>query len=103
MPRTVDHIVETHRIARERRANRQPIWKHTVNLADVFHNDELTFERSRDRIVGILRGHRWAKDNHLLVDLLEELADTTTVDEFNEVWDVIYDEADYDRVWIRTI
>ena len=33
-------------------------------------------------------------------ELVDELADTTEEDDLNIVLDAIYDEADYDRVWI---
>lgn len=80
-------------------------WKYNINLKDVFHNDQLTFEQSRDAIVSRLRRSAWFKSKGEFDDLpqlVEELADTTDVNEFDEVWDSIYNEADADRAWIVT-
>ena len=83
-----------------------PQWKMTIDLSAVFHNDTMTFEERRDRIVEILRGSRWVKNTDgALNDLpavVDELAETVDVDEFDSVWDAIYDRADDDRVWIKT-
>jgi hypothetical protein len=110
MPRTAEHIVACHQHARARVAAGQPVWEHTINLAGVFHNEDLTFEERRDRIVDVIRASTWYKNRvegtnvfDVLYELVDELADTTTGDEFNVVWDAVYDEADYDRVWIKTV
>ncbi len=110
MPRTVDHIVETHRVAQARRDVGQPIWAHRIDVSHVFHNEDMTFEQRRDAIVRILRASPWLREDtgnlmHLwtLQELVDELAETRDGDEFDGPWDALYDEADYDRVWIRTI
>lgn len=109
MPRTAEHIVAIHQHARARVAAGLPVWAHTINLKGVFHNETLTFKQRRDQIVGILRASDWLTDTtgslfHLwdLNELVDDLAATTTLDEFDVVWDAIYDEADDDRVWIKT-
>lgn len=101
MPRTVDHIVETHRIARQRRTAGLPIWKYTLNVADVWSNEGMTFQQRRDAIVRRLRKSPWHRSSETVRDLTYELADSETPDEFNVPWDALYDEADYDRVWIK--
>lgn len=103
MPRTIESIVESHRAAAALRAAGRPIWAHRINLADVFRNDELSFEQRRDALVRRIRKSPWAKDNYSLGEMLDELADGTTVEDFDYVWDAIYDEADRDRVWIATV
>lgn len=114
MPRTVEHIVACHQHARARVADGLPVWAHTINLAGVFHDETLTFEERRDRIVMIIRAHLWLNvvpDTRImgslfhlwdLQELVDELAETTEPDGFNVVWDDLCDEADYDRVWIKT-
>ena len=105
MPDTADHRVEMYRLATERRNAGRPIWAHKINLADVFHNDDLTFTEKRDAIVARIRATRWFKDCDEYDDLpqfVEELADARTPDEFDGPWDCIYDIADADRVWIAT-
>lgn len=80
-------------------------WKHTLNLKDLFHNEQLTFEQSRDAIVKRLRNSVWFKGKSEFDDLpqaVTELSETSDEQEFDEVWDAIYDEADADKVWIVT-
>jgi hypothetical protein len=102
MPRTVDHIVATHQLAQQRRDAGLPIWDRKLNLSDVFHNDAMTFTESRDAIVRIIRASGWPDRNSTVYALLDEIADAETTDEFDAPWDLIYDEADADRVWIQT-
>lgn len=81
-------------------------WKYTINLADVFHSDTLTFEQKRDVIVERLRNSQWFKTKGEFDDLpqfVDELAGTSDEDAFDGVWSSIYDEADADRVWIKTV
>ena len=105
MPRDLDHLVETHRLADQRRRAGQPIWDRRINVGDIFHNDDLTFEQSRDRIAARIKGSTWytaeGEDSELWA-LVDELADTEDTDEFDAVWNGIYDLADFHRVWIDT-
>lgn len=106
MPRSVEHIVETHSIARQRRDAGQPIWDRRIQLGDVFHNDALSFEEKRDVIVARIRKSGWldAYDEYdELPQLVEELSETTDGNDFDGPWDAIYDYADTDRVWIATV
>lgn len=103
MPRTVEHIVQTHRIARQRRAAGQPIWQHKIMLGDIWRTEELSFEQRRDRIVARIRSSPWLAGRDCadpLVELVEDLAHAETVEEFDYWWDTLYDHADIDRVWI---
>ncbi len=103
MPRDIDHIVETHRAARERVAAGLPVWDRRVDVRDVFRNENLTFEQRRDAIVRRIRNSGWTIEPGSTLDhVVEELGDTEDTDEFDAVWDVIYDYADTDRVWIET-
>ena len=72
MPDSVEHRVEMHRLATERRSQGKPIWDRKIRLADVFHNDALTFEQQRDAIVKRIRSSGWiglryssAKTSHI--------------------------------------
>jgi hypothetical protein len=94
-----------YRLGQQRRATGRPSWEHQLKLADVFHNDDLTFEQKRDEIVRRIRASAWFRGCHKdddLVCTVEELADTEDVPAFDYVWDAIYDLADADRVWIET-
>ncbi len=105
MPRTVDHIVETHHLATERRRAGKPVWAHTLDVSSVFHNEDLTFEQRRDGIVALIKATGWYKgedEYSELHEITENIADAANTDEFDSWWDVLYDAADYDRVWINT-
>lgn len=106
MPRTVDHIVETHQIAQERRAAGLPIWDKRIDVSAVFHDDDLSFTERRDAIVERIRKSGWLADRDEFDDLVElvndHLAYAEDVKEFDELWDALYDHADVDRVWIKT-
>ncbi len=79
-------------------------WKYTVRgVKDAINDDDLSFEETRDRVVSALRSSSWfrsADEYHDLPDLVEELAETVEVEEFDAVLEAIYDGADYDRAWI---
>jgi hypothetical protein len=82
------------------------VWKYRVHLKDVFYNDELSFEAKRDKIVYRLRRSGWLRSKEgvaYLHDLVDELADSADVFEFDYLWNLVYDEADRDRCWIALI
>lgn len=102
MSRSVDHLVETHRIARERALAGEPIWAYTFDVSDLFHNEELTFEQRRDKVVGRLRASRFYSSYEEFQELAFELENCSDADSFDEVWGWFYDEADTYRVWVKT-
>lgn len=102
MVRSVDHLVETHRLAVERRAAGKPIWAHTLNLSDVYRIEEMTFEQIRDAIVDRIRKHKWFSENEYLEELVDGLSGAEDGNEFDDWFSQIYDIADFDRVWIET-
>lgn len=86
--------------------NTMPEWKMTIDVSGVFHNENYSFTERRDIIVRTLRKSSWLKDRDefdLLVQYVEELSTADNTEEFNSAWSSIYDEADADRVWIRTV
>lgn len=105
MPKTTDHLVAAHNAATARRAAGGKTWKWRIDVSDVFGNDTLDFEQRRDVIAARLAAHPWVKQAGPESDLaafVEELADRENADEFDFVWDAIYDIADLDGVWIIT-
>lgn len=101
----VEHKVEMHQLARERQDAGLPVWDRKLRLADVFRNEDMSFEERRDAIVARIRATAWFKgygEGDDLPQFVEELAGTQTPDEFDGPWDCIYDQADADRVWIET-
>jgi hypothetical protein len=104
MPRTVDGIVEAHRIAGQRRAEGRRVWDLTLDVSVWFGNEEMSFEQRRDAIVRKIRKSSWPKHNEDVDELLDELSEVETEEAFNKVWDDLYDIADLDsgyRVWIK--
>ncbi len=105
MPDTAEHRADMYALAQERRKAGKPIWAHKINLADVFHADDLNFELKRDMIVQRIRATAWFKqydEYDDLPQLIEELAEVEDVEDFDGIWEMVYDIADYDRVWIAT-
>lgn len=78
-------------------------WKHTLKLADVFHNEEMTFEKIRDVVAERIRMSRfWDDDDIDLTDLVDTLQEAQNTAEFDAVWNDFYDWADNNRVWVVT-
>jgi hypothetical protein len=105
MPNTAEHRVEMARLARDRRAADRPVWDREIDLRGVFHNDSITSEARYNTIAGRLEASTWLRRKPAEDDLHGLVRDLRTAPDaagFNEVWDAIYDEADYDRVFIRT-
>ena len=82
-----------------------PRWDHEVDLSDVFRNADLEFTARRDVIVERISEHAWfagRDDFDLLVHAVRLLTKAKDFGDFNRAWELVYDEADADRVWIRT-
>lgn len=93
-------------------------WIGTLDLADVFHNDDLSFEEKRDKIVcrirqlpQIVAAQRIAchhpeadsySDDRDHLDLVDEIEMAKTTSEFDSLWMDFYDWADVARIWVRT-
>jgi hypothetical protein len=105
MPDSADHRVDMHRLGQQRLAAGLPMWDRKINVADVFHNDEMTFPQRRDAIVSRLRDSGWLHGRDEfdeLVNAIDELAEAENSEEFDGWWDEIYDIAYEERVWIST-
>ncbi len=117
MPRTVDHIVEMHRLAADRRPEGKPVWAFTVEgVKDALgaFDDHGDFLRSRDEVVAAIKASAWYRQAGEFDDLWEvvdEMSDVGSPDidwdddydeeqHFNACMDRIYDLADWDRAWI---
>lgn len=78
-------------------------WDFKLELKDVFHNEDLSFEEKRDEIVDRINSAPFMdEDDGELVDIVEELAGTETIPEFDRAWSWFYDWADFARVWVET-
>lgn len=80
------------------------IWKHKLDLRDIFHSEAHSFTNRRDIIVArIQRSHFWDEDDYDLTTIVDELAETEDGDDFNGPWEAFYDWADANRVWVATV
>lgn len=80
-----------------------PRWDHTLKLKDIFHNDELPFEKKRDEIVRRIKSSKfYDKDNYDLWNVVDDLSRAKNVAEFDQDWDAFYDYADSARIWVET-
>ena len=105
MMRTIEGIIEAHSIANARRSFGLPSWANHVNLRDVFNDESLSFEERRDEIVRRLRASSWLRGRDEFEDpmeIIEWLAVAEDAEEFDELWDDLYDHADRERCWIGT-
>lgn len=106
MPDTPEHRADMYALVQERRAQGLPQWeKPTVRLKDFWHDDEMPFEDKRDRFVQRVKSSGWlamSDQADELECLLDEIGDTETPSDFDWVLSLIFDIADYDRVWIET-
>lgn len=82
-----------------------PHWNLTLDLSDFWHNEALGFEEKRDKIVDAIKASRWRKitpyPDHF-DSLVDEVAETLNITEFDLAFGDLYDQADADRVWIET-
>lgn len=107
MPRTIDSILASHYAATERRDAGQPVWDRTLDVSDLFHNHDLSPAERYARIADRIKRTPWylqrdADGFDEFGEAVEGLAVAASAEEFNEHWDFIYDQADADRVWVKT-
>lgn len=79
-----------------------PVWRHRLDVSDVFHAS-LPLTDLRDVIVGRIRSSRWFDaDDFYLPEIVDDLATVEDVRSFDEVWASFYDWCDDHRVWVVT-
>jgi hypothetical protein len=87
-------------------SRRKPMeWVKTVDVSSVFHNDDMDFDDKVDAIVDIFRKEFPSDISDLyweLADILECLESATDVDDFDSIWNEMYDWADENHIWIKT-
>lgn len=85
-----------------------PNWNRTISLAEVvagYHAGKHTIPELAERVAAIIEGSGWLEDTpypDTLRDHLGALKNTATPAEYTAVFELIYDVADEDRVWIET-
>jgi hypothetical protein len=79
-------------------------WKKKVQLGDVFRNEDMTFEARRDAIVERLKKLSYYHSDEEFRGLVDELAEAVDHEDFDWVWEDIYNWSDRDkRLWIETV
>lgn len=94
-------------------------WKHTIDIKDLWQNEEMPFEEKRDaihaRIVASVPYKRAVRfvdgdsdgdnywDHESFVDDVADLLTVQDEDEFDDVWSSIYNYADDYQIWIAMV
>lgn len=124
MPRTIESIVENHRVAAARRAAGKPVWDRKIDIKAVLYEDQANTSNEHsaqvaNRIGALLRSQvpaEWLDWNStdqdeeltLIVEGMEALKpdsyegeeDFTPLDDLNSMLAQLYDWADSKRVWL---
>jgi hypothetical protein len=85
------------------------VWLHEINVSAFFEahleDEDFDFVASRDGIVATFRAAMKtnAALDEMFAELIDELADSSDTDDFDVVWQEVYNVADFERVWIKTI
>jgi hypothetical protein len=78
-------------------------WRYSLDVSDVWKSANLTFDQQKAEIVNRLKRHVWYFENEeLREEVVPGIAAATNVYEFDKWWDILYDLADEDRVWVAT-
>jgi hypothetical protein len=76
-------------------------WRRKLDLSDVFRGDA-PFPERRDKMVRRIRALDPADNDGELQSIADELGDARDGDEWDGPWDMFYDWADSNRVWVVT-
>jgi hypothetical protein len=120
MARTLEGLVECHRVADVRRRAGKPVWDRKIDIKEVLYRDQSNESDEHARAVGqeiaaLLRASvptawlvgaddefDWTLDE--ILDCLENVSsggeDDPAVDALNSYLDDLYDWADVRRVWL---
>lgn len=80
-----------------------PVWNHTLQIADIFHDDDMPLKEKRDEIVKRIKDAPFFDESDAdLIEVVEELAEVDSIMYFDAVWDAFYDWCDDNRVWVAT-
>lgn len=86
-------------------------WGYKLEVGDLFQDDDMPFLAKRDGVVARIKAAPFYMDEpgddhdaEELYWIVDEMADTEDVDQFDSVWDAFYDWCDWDkRVWVETM
>lgn len=95
-----DHRVAMSNLVADRKAAGKPVWDRriTVDLTGI-----TTFKKRRNAWMNAVKATSWYREHDEDTDLwqaVDEASDAENVEHFDMCLETIYDEADYDRVFI---
>lgn len=80
-----------------------PEWFGTLKLSDVFQDEDTPFPERREEIVRRIRAASFFdEDDYELVEITESLSSASDTQDFDDQWELFYNWADYNRVWVET-
>ena len=80
-------------------------WNHKLDVSSFFHDDDLTITEKGEKISELVKSSTWFEGLYYKDDLeglLEELSEVEDADDFDVLWDQMYDIFDAERVWVQT-
>ncbi len=104
---SAEHKVVVHQLVTERKKAGKPVWEYTLDLSFIELDPDENWEAYRDQVAIAIKNSSWYaakggdEDTPLWV-LWDEFKDAETREHGGYVFDALYDEADYDRCWIKT-
>jgi hypothetical protein len=81
------------------------VWHLKIDLSQIWQSGLLDFDEKRDRIVEVIKASDWRALTPYPDTFDEYVANVEKsehVGEFDAAFDVLYELADSDRVWIET-
>lgn len=79
-------------------------WAHKIYMGLPYDPEVGNFPEHRDRAVAVIRKSAWIRNSQRstdLAELVDKLSGTEVIEDFDEVFQEIYDLADTDRCWIQ--
>lgn len=85
----------------------RPVWKHTLDVSEFFHDDKLSVVEKAHKVGAMIRRQRWfSEDDFTLDEIAGAFCDMTDEDDdgqyFDDWWSSFYDWCDEARVWVTT-
>lgn len=77
------------------------VWRHILDVKDIWEDENLPFEDLRDGIVKRIREADFFNDD--LTDVVDDLEYSETESEFDSAWNDFYDWCDDHRVWVKAL
>jgi hypothetical protein len=101
------HRAAMHDLVSERTKEGKPVWDRRVNVRTITQDDNRSVEEKAKAVAALVRESAWFKEvmaeksDPELLYVIEELEDEVQdAEHYDTVMHALYDEADYDRVWL---